>query len=111
MKRPPPYAKKVIPRTGESLHILTGSQAWDRANSETWFPESKVVLPPGESPRTFDWSFVSRWPDVIIWCFGEPATQEVIQSLAVELLQRVDLVLYFGPNLSAVRFSARKEAA
>lgn len=111
MKRPPPYAKKVVPRTGETLHILTGSQAWDRANSATWFPESKVVLPPGESPRTFDWSFVSQWPDVIIWCFGEPAQPDDIRSLAAELLQHVELVLYFGPNQPATRFHARREAA
>lgn len=111
MKRQPPYAKRVVPSTKKTLHILTGSKAWDRANSPTWFPASKVVLPSEESPHTFDWSFTSKWGDAVIWCLGDPAPQETIQNLAVELLQRLDLVLYVGPKQSTVRFTQRRRAA
>lgn len=107
--RLPPYARRLTDDRRNSLAVLVGSAAWDRAKSETWFPGRKVLLPPGEHPSSFDWSLASGFPDAVIVAVGDPEPADIVRSLAAELLSHVGYVLHIGPG-PVIRFEARRSA-
>jgi hypothetical protein len=94
MKKPP-YSKQLntLPH-GRLLIVCTGSEAWHRAQSLTWFPNSKVVLPTGEDPKDYDWT-IAKLHDVIIAGCGELEKFDRIVALGGEILSAgAKLVLY-----------------
>jgi hypothetical protein len=108
-RRLPPYSKTMTAGRCDTLMVLTGSQAWDRAKSESWFPGRKLVLPIGENPRSFDWSIAAGFSDCIVFATGDPEPAAIIMALAGELLRYLSLVLYQGPG-PLIRFETRRAA-
>jgi hypothetical protein len=107
----PAYANNLNLR-GQSLVVCTGSGAWERGKSSTWFPGCKVVLPFGDDPAVYSWS-VAAGHDVLIAGFGNLEPIGVIAKLAGLLLAAgAGLVLYAPEKGPMTRIDAkRKEAA
>jgi hypothetical protein len=107
----PPYAKALdTVRHGRLLIVCTGSDAWNRAQSTTWFPGCKVILPPGEDPAAYDW-LVAVNHDVIIGGFGNLEPIGTIAKLAGLLLAAgARLVLYAPERGPITRIEARRAA-
>jgi hypothetical protein len=106
----PPYTNRLN-LNGQSLIVCTGSDAWDRAESQTWFPRCKVVLPFGDDPAAYAWS-VAAGHDVLIAGFGNLEPIGTIAKLAGLLLAvGASLVLYAPERGPLTRITLRKEAA
>jgi hypothetical protein len=105
----PPYAKSLnTVRHGRLLIVCTGSDAWPRAQSTTWFPGCKVVLPSGEDPAAYDWQAAVNH-DVIIGGFGNLEPIGTIAKLAGLLLASgAHLVLYAPERGPITRIDARR---
>lgn len=110
-KRLPPFGKSLIPRISKTLWVCVGTEAWERGNSPTWFPRSKVVLPPGDDPSAFRWSFVTGFGDVAMIADGVQPEASTITTLAGELLVFTDSVLFLPVDRHPVRFDAARRAA
>ena len=82
--RKPPYAKRLDPASRQSIFILTGTGAWDRADSDTWFPGCKLVLPFGVDPFRYFWPVASR--DCVIFEFGHGEGHSRLVALSVALI-------------------------
>lgn len=109
--RKPPYANLLILSSGACLVVCTGSGAWKRAKSPTWFGGRKIVLPFGDDPAAYAWSTVAGY-DVTIAGFGELEQIAIIAKLAGLLLAAgAGLVLYAPESGPITRIDARKEAA
>ena len=106
-KRFPPYAKRLKPSQLRTIWVCIGSDCWGRANSPTWFPGCKVLMPPGENPCSFKWSFVAGFADVAIIADGEQPGADVITDLVRELLIHSDSVLLLPVDRVPVKFSAQ----
>jgi hypothetical protein len=112
-KKQPPYARQLDQlHSCQCLIVCTGSGAWERGKFPTWFPNSKVVLPPGEDPATFNWSMAAGH-DVVIVGFGELEPIATIAKLAGLLLAAgASLVWYWPEREPVMRIdAARREAA
>jgi hypothetical protein len=106
----PPYGKRLNPN-GQNLIVCTGSGAWDRAKSQTWFPGCKVVLPFGDDPAAYAWS-IAAGHDVMIAGFGDLEPIAIIAKLAGLLLAAgAGLVIYAPEKGRVTRIDVRKEAA
>jgi hypothetical protein len=107
----PPYAKALdTVRHGRLLIVCTGSDAWRRAESTTWFPGCKVVLPSGEDPATYDWRAAVDH-DVIIGGFGNLEPIGTIARLGGLLLASgARLVIYAPLHGPMMRIEARRAA-
>jgi hypothetical protein len=107
----PPYAKSLdTARYGRLLIVCTGSDAWPRAQSSTWFPGCKVVLPSGEDPAAYDWR-VAVNHDVIIGGFGNLEPIGTIARLGGLLLASgARLVIYAPLHGPMMRIEARRAA-
>jgi len=98
-KRPqrlPPYARRIVDarRSGdhpERILIATGANAWKRAAAAA---EPLAILPEGEDPQAFLWTFVRGLPCQIVQT--APCNAERMDQLAVALVQagspRVELL-------------------
>jgi hypothetical protein len=105
-----PYGKQLNPN-GQNLIVCTGSGAWDRAKSQTWFPGCKVVLPFGDDPAAYAWS-IAAGHDVMIAGFGDLEPIAIIAKLAGLLLAAgAGLVIYAPEKGRVTRIDVRKEAA
>jgi hypothetical protein len=106
----PPYALRANPGD-QNLIICTGSAAWERGKSSTWFPECKVVLPFGDDPAAYVWS-VAAGHDVMIAGFGDLEPIAIIAKLAgLVLAAGASLVIYAPEKGPVTRIDARKGAA
>jgi hypothetical protein len=106
----PPYGKSTNPR-GQNLVVCTGSGAWNRAKSQTWYPRCKVVLPFGDDPAAYTWS-AAAGHDVLIAGFGNLEPIAIIAKLAgLLLVAGAGLVIYAPEKGPVTRIDARKEAA
>ncbi|EIC30580.1 MULTISPECIES: hypothetical protein [Methylomicrobium] len=106
----PPYGKQLN-LNGQNLIVCTGSGAWERAKSPTWFPGCKVALPFGDDPTAYAWS-VAAGHDVLIVGFGDLEPVAVIAKLAGLLLAAgAGLVLYAPKRGPMMRIDRRKGAA
>jgi hypothetical protein len=106
----PPYGKQLNLK-GQNLIVCTGSGAWDRGRSQTWFPHCKVVLPFGDDPAAYAWSMAAGH-DVLIAGFGDLEPLVIIAKLAgLVLAAGAGLVLYAPERGPITRIDARKEAA
>lgn len=104
----PPYSKHL--NTLQLLIVCTGSDAWNRAQSTTWFPGCKVVLPSGEDPAVYDWRAAVNH-DVIIGGFGNLEPIGTIARLGGLLLAAgARLVLYAPERGRITRIDARRAA-
>lgn len=81
-----PYSLSLTPNTDETLGVLIGSGAWDRAKSSTWFKGRKVVMPSGQNPSAFNWTVARGFHDSIIWSFGRQPTDRLVSEIASQLL-------------------------
>jgi hypothetical protein len=107
--RKPPYTSRLN-LEDQNLVVCTGSGAWDRAKSQTWFPRCKVVLPFGDDPAAYTWS-VAASHDVLIAGFGNLEPINTIAQLASLLLAAgAGLVLYAPECGPLTRIIPRKEA-
>jgi hypothetical protein len=108
----PPYYNSLTLDKRNNIVVCTGSGAWARAKSATWFPGCKLVLPFGDDPAAYAWG-AAAGHDVLIAGFGnlEPITS--IAKLAGLLLAAgAGLVLYAPERGPITRIdAARKEAA
>jgi hypothetical protein len=112
IKKPklPPYALRANPGD-QNLVVCTGSGAWDRAKSSTWFHGCKVVLPFGDDPAAYTWSMAAGH-DVLIAGFGDLEPIVIIAKLAgLVLAAGAGLVIYAPEKGPVTRIDARKEAA
>jgi hypothetical protein len=109
--RKPPYANCLRPE-GQNLVVCTGSGAWERGKSSTWFPGCKVVLPFGDDPAAYAWSMAAGH-DVMIAGFGNLELINTIALLASLLLAAgAALVIYAPERGPLMRIDAdRREAA
>lgn len=108
--RKPPYSNRLN-LNGQNLVVCTGSGAWERAKSQTWFPKCKVVLPFGDDPDSYRWSIVAGH-DVLVAGFGELEPIGTIAKLAGLLLAAGACLVIYAPERGPVtRIDARKEAA
>jgi hypothetical protein len=107
----PPYARRIdTARSGGMVVVCTGSEAWRRAQSPTWFAGYKLVLPPGEDPTAYDWRIVAD-QDIIIGGFGNLEPIGTIAKLAGLLLAAgARLVLYAPERGPITRIEARRAA-
>jgi len=107
----PPYAKSLdTVHYGRLLIVCTGSDAWPRAQSTTWFTGCKVVLPPGEDPTVYDWRTAANH-DVIIGGFGNLEPIGTIARLGGLLLAAGALLVLYAPERGPVtRINARRAA-
>lgn len=107
----PPYGKRLNMKTDAHLVVCTGSNAWNKAKSPTWFSRRKVVLPLGADPAAFSWS-AAAGHDVIIAGFGDLEPIGTIAKIGAILLGAgAGLVLYIPERGPITRIDARKEAA
>lgn len=81
----PPYVRRLDPAKRQSIAMLTGSGAWKRAESISWFPGCKLVLPFGDNPMLYRWPVIGR--DCILFSFGDPEPRERLVMLSVELVR------------------------
>jgi hypothetical protein len=108
--RIPPYGNRLN-LNGQNLIVCTGSGAWERAKSQTWFAGCKVVLPFGDDPAAYAWS-AAAGHDVLISGFGDLEPIAIIAKLAGLLLAAVaGLVLYAPDRGPMTRIDARRAAA
>jgi hypothetical protein len=108
--RKPAYANSLNLK-GRNLVLCTGSGAWERGKSSTWFPDCKVVLPFGDDPAAYTWS-AAAGHDVLIAGFGDLEPISTIAKLAGLLLAAgAGLVLYAPERGPMTRIDQRKEAA
>jgi len=78
VKKYPPYAK-AIPPDRDFIIICTGSDAWNRVKSKSWFGSlAKTLLPLKDDPSIYKWFFVAN-KEVII--FSNGATIEPYKRL------------------------------
>jgi hypothetical protein len=109
--RKPPYANSLDPNNDNCLIVCTGSGAWERGKSSTWFPGCKIVLPFGDDPAAYAWS-VAAGHDVLIAGFGDLEPIAIIAKLAgLVLAAGAGLVIYAPEKGPVTRFDARKGAA
>lgn len=108
--RLPPYARALDPGR-RTLWVLTGNEAWEWAKGEAWMPGAKVVLPPGEHPSAYRWSFSKSFQDAVIVAAGHPPPFDVIAALAGYLLAHLDLVLYLDHRGRSIRLNPARRAA
>lgn len=109
--RKPPYSNQLHLSAGACLIVCTGSGAWERAKFPTWFPDCKVVLPPGDDPNGYAWS-VAAGHDVMICGFGDLEPIAIIAKLAGLLLAAGAGLIVYAPERGPVtRIDARREAA
>jgi hypothetical protein len=107
----PPYAKSLdTVRYGRLLIVCTGSEAWNRAQSTTWFPGCKVILPPGDDPAAYDW-LVAVNHDVIIGGFGNLEPISTIAKLAGLLLAVGSRLVLYAPERGPITRIQSKGAA
>jgi hypothetical protein len=83
-KRLAPYARH-LDQSRRSICVLTGSRAWERAESRTWFDGCKLVLPLGDDPASYRWPVAGR--DCILYSFGTPEPRERLITLSVALVK------------------------
>jgi hypothetical protein len=109
--RKPPYSNRLN-LNGQNLVVCTGSGAWERAKSLTWFPDCKVVLPFGDDPAAYTWS-AAVGHDVLIAGFGNLEPINTIALLASLLLAAgAGLVIYAPERGPLTRIdAAHREAA
>jgi len=108
--RKPPYANRLMLSVGACLVVCTGSRAWGKAKSSTWFPGRKVVLPFGDDPAAYAWSMAAGH-DVMIAGVGDLEPINTIARLAGLLLAAGSgLVLYAPERGPMTRIDARKAA-
>jgi hypothetical protein len=82
----PPYARDMNAALWRhSVWVLTGTDAWSRAKSRTWFPGQKVLLPYGEAIGRYRWPVSGR--DCIVASFGQSETRKRLIELSVALVQ------------------------
>lgn len=109
----PPYSRRIDSTKRGELHVLTGTGAWERAASTTWFPGRKVVIQADTDPIIIDWSFARDFNEVVIWNFGSPASPCFVHALASRLLALFELVLHVdvtvGKALTTTRFVPKTE--
>jgi hypothetical protein len=106
----PPYGKQLN-LNGQNLIVCTGSGAWDRAKSQTWFGGAKVVLPFGDDPAAYAWGLAAG-QSVLIAGFGNLEPIGTIAKLAGLLLAAgAGLVIYAPERGPITRIDSRKEAA
>jgi hypothetical protein len=108
----PPYYNTLTLDKKNSLVVCTGSGAWSRAKSQTWFPGCKLVLPFGDDPAAYVWG-AAAGHDVMIAGFGDLEPIAIIARLAGLLLAAgAGLVIYAPERGPITRIDAvRKEAA
>ncbi len=107
----PPYGKQLNLAALSCLIVCTGSGAWERAKSQTWFPYCKVVLPFGDDPAVYTWS-AAAGHDVLIAGVGELDPIGTIAKLArLLLVAGAGLVLYAPERGPMMRIDVRREAA
>jgi hypothetical protein len=83
-KRFAPYAHQLTP-SQRSIAVLTGSGAWERAESRTWLDGRKLVLPLGDDPASYRWPVAGR--DCILYSFGtQEEPRERLENLSIELI-------------------------
>jgi|GEM_PF-1195276 len=107
----PPYARHLDTALyGRLLIVCTGSEAWQRAQSTTWFPGCKIVLPPGEEPAAYDWRVAANH-DVIIGGFGNLEPIGAIARLGGLLIAvGARFVIYAPMHGPMMRIEARRAA-
>lgn len=110
-RRLPPYGRCLNPAKTRTLFVCCGAEAWTRAKGVTWFPESKVVLPYPDRPSDFSWEFARDFSECVIVIDGTPPANEVIISLAAELLAHVDCVMQVSPQGTIIRFNPANRGA
>jgi hypothetical protein len=104
-RRLPPFGKSLAPSLSKTFWCCIGSEAWGRGKSQTWFPNSKVVLPLGEAPSAFDWHVANGFGGAAIIADGMVSNTETITELAQELLVYFDSVLFIPSDRRLIRFS------
>jgi hypothetical protein len=106
----PPFGNRLN-LNGKNLVVCTGSGAWERGKSSTWFPGCKVVLPFGDDPAAYAWS-AAAGHDVMIAGFGDLEPIGTIAKLAGLLLAAGEcLVLYAPERGPTMRVDGRRAAA
>jgi hypothetical protein len=107
----PPYYNSLTLDKRNSLVVCTGTGAWSRAKSATWFPGCKLVLPFGDDPAAYVWG-AAAGHDVLIAGFDELEPIAIIAKLAGLLLAAgAGLILYAPERGPITRIASRKEAA
>lgn len=111
IKKPPYYNSLDLSHPSCCLIVCTGSGAWERAKSSTWFPGCKIVLPFGHDPASYAWS-VAAGHDVLITGFGDLEPIAIIAKLGGLMLAAGACLVIYAPECGPVtRIDAHKEAA
>jgi hypothetical protein len=104
----PPYALRANPGN-QNLIVCTGSGAWERGKSSTWFPGCKIVLPFGDDPAAYAWS-VAAGHDVLIAGFGDLEPIAIIAKLAGLLLAAGAGLVIYAPERGPITRIDRRAA-
>lgn len=82
----PPFIRQMDPKLyRREVMLLTGSAAFERARSRTWFPGQKVALPLGADLDAFEWPFQGR--TILLFSFGLPEPRDRLHRLSILLVQ------------------------
>jgi hypothetical protein len=107
----PPYARRIdTARSGGMVVICTGSEAWRRAQSPTWYAGHKLVLPPDEDPTAYDWRIVAD-QDIIIGGFGDLEPIGTIARMGGLLLAAGAHLVLYAPERGPITLIEARRAA
>jgi hypothetical protein len=92
-KRLPPYGNQIVNDLSDLL-ILTGSDPWEMAQSETWFFRHKLIFPYNGDPAHFAWPVQRKV--CVLYSFGDQEPYQTLKELSVELLHQGGIVRHLG---------------
>ncbi|MDD5036672.1 MAG: hypothetical protein PHE55_18185 [Methylococcaceae bacterium] len=82
----PPFARHLDPADQDTIAVLTGGNAWQRAKSPYhWFQGRRLLLPFGDDPAAYRWPVAGR--ECLVFGFGKPEPRERLIALSVELVR------------------------
>ncbi|MDD5037149.1 MAG: hypothetical protein PHE55_20675 [Methylococcaceae bacterium] len=90
-----PFGRTLNLADQNTIAVLTGGHAWERAKSPFfWFEGRRLLLPFGDDPTAYRWPVAGR--DCLVFGFGEFEPRERLIALSIELVRSGALFILWG---------------